>query len=175
MAKEENKGPTPEEQRKQRDYSLERTKSEYLISLAAPQLVSKEVYGDLANFAQYIPRYHTEDESLYNELEGYMREKGLVNTNETLQKRALEVLISHLSNLTVEDIAEMVGFKGKLNPEYSGKYIIELGEDAQKIVAVALGDISDKMVETSLAIKRGQRVNSLEKILGKPAETENPK
>ncbi|MCK5149460.1 hypothetical protein KAJ87_00860 [Candidatus Pacearchaeota archaeon] len=153
-----------------RKYSLETLGHQSLWMYALPKLVTKEQYGDMAqfvqeNYQQFIQK--APDQKSYELLFAPLRESedGTVS-NPLIQKTAALNLKHSIMGLYVQEVLSDVGSDKKVKGEYGGKFVGELSEkERQVVVEMYMQDLIRRQVSKVLSKPSGEIAGGLEQIL----------
>ena len=151
-----------------------------LWNYAAPKIVTHSRYGEISDSIKYFYSNliaKAPDQNIYNQLflPQLMYEGGAI-TSPYLQNTSYAILQDDLLNIKIEDALGLMGYKGTLKKELSGKYVKDTGGSIAGLILDRVfrtkGDMFAKDI-LDTRIKEGPK--DLEAIIGEPENKEQGK
>ncbi len=150
---------TPEQQKEMAEKSAKGAKINLsdagLKAAYAPQLIKNSKYAGI--FGGITEQKYLEalgDEAKYKSISEKIiqptLQAGKPVYNQYIQESSFAILMESLGNLKISDLVKYAGGEGKVKPELNNIYVKQLGEDAQKLISIALsyqmGEIAKEMI-----------------------------
>ena len=163
MAKKSNKD---NEREQRRELALIRLQNPFYRGLTAAKWGTWQEYGKLAEGVReatiqgYSNGMDNEHAMAYREL----IEPRLMADN-SLQENANELMITSLTDITIQDVFELMDSQRSPKKSYSTKYVSNLNEEEQKAVVRAyIGNLTDSVVAETLGARISNRLGGLEEV-----------